>query len=1188
MKPSIKAVKLAIRGLPTGSEAYQHAYKATMERICSQDPDPQRLAKLALSWLTCARETLTLTELQYALAVEPGSCEFDENLPDIEALMSSYAGLVAFDEKSHIIRLVHYKTQHYLEKTWKLWFPNAHADIAETCLTYLSYNVFGELPENDDSDIDLWTKIYPLHNYSARNWSYHYREQSAPKDLVLWFLEKERNVSHALRELAYTEEGYDAGLEYVPKKNTGLHLTAYLGLESLTEELLHTIHPDVANDHLETPLALASRRGYEGTVRILLARGATVDSRDKDEQTPLFQVAHGNHETTVKTLLDWGADPGAEDKRGNKPFFQTTAFKHERICGLLLQRSQQALQLTPKNSLKSTLQLAARNGSLGIVKLILDSGGDPNCIAAEWSNKLLDAPVSLAAKNGHTTVVELLLSRISGSDLVQQLGQTALRLSAACGKRETVRLLISKVANLNETHLWSITALMNAIIEDHADIVELLLHHGACPNVTVPPGELIQYTKGSYGSTMLPKGQFRLRTHIEKLRNRSMDINTLSLAAEGGNKAIITCLVRHNAAPPVQGQGSLSWACQYGYYCLVETLLEEGAEPNWANSNLEAPIIEAAKNGNYEILDVLLRHGASAEASDLSGRTALSMAAELGYEEIVRRLLDFGVSGRQMDLTGQTPLSYAMDNGHESIFKLLAHHDHLTLLIPDIFGRTPLLFWAEFALEIPSAPHTLREFGLESPSNILAHEMKRVDKAISSMEDAACVQHVGKCLLWAINNGHREVATQLLRQGAGPNYQNSAGNTPLVLAAQKNDEFMNTSADCQEAVMWQAVHSGNEPVVSALLSMGISSDLTQRMLVKAAFSRDDHIITALLKSLDKPFTPDETSLSLIFLASWKGQDELLHFMLNHGAGPNTRMTAKLSCRHWDISWELNESETPLIVAARYGHGILVRCLLKHNADPALRNNENMTPLLIAIKGCHHEAAVALLERGFFCNSTGEKRTLFMESVKSGVTSAVLKLLDEGEVCVHMEDGSPLCWAAQGGHIEVVRLLLNAGANPNCKPTTGSLAGQTPLTLAVLSEKNAIIANSLLLAGADPDMQNDRGQTPLSLAAENGFMNATKVLLKHAATVDITDSNNRAPIFFATLNGYREAVKILLDHGSVAADLATVAKRTALLVAQDAGLQDIVAILNRESGPLNHDIKRKCGWMYKQVYITVVN
>ncbi|KAJ3951499.1 hypothetical protein N0V92_012088 [Colletotrichum tropicale] len=117
-KRSVKAIKDALRKLATGSSAYDSAYEEAMERIEGQLDEQKTLAKDALSWIVCARRPLETLELQHALAVERGTAELDrDNITELEDIVSVCAGLIAIDEESGIIRLVHYTTQEYFERT---------------------------------------------------------------------------------------------------------------------------------------------------------------------------------------------------------------------------------------------------------------------------------------------------------------------------------------------------------------------------------------------------------------------------------------------------------------------------------------------------------------------------------------------------------------------------------------------------------------------------------------------------------------------------------------------------------------------------------------------------------------------------------------------------------------------------------------------------------------------------------------------------------------------------------------------------------------------------------------------------------------------------------------------------------------------------------------------------------------
>ena len=146
-KSSPKAIRTALSRLNTGSNAYDYAYKDAMERIEHQGTEERDLAKKILSWITCAKRRLTIQELLHAVAVENGLSYLDEdNLSDMQYVVSVCAGLVAVDEESGIIRLVHYTTQEYFERTWQIWFPRAHRDIAIASLTYLLFDQFATGP----------------------------------------------------------------------------------------------------------------------------------------------------------------------------------------------------------------------------------------------------------------------------------------------------------------------------------------------------------------------------------------------------------------------------------------------------------------------------------------------------------------------------------------------------------------------------------------------------------------------------------------------------------------------------------------------------------------------------------------------------------------------------------------------------------------------------------------------------------------------------------------------------------------------------------------------------------------------------------------------------------------------------------------------------------------------------------
>lgn len=149
---------------------------------------------------------LTTVELQHALAVEIGWSEFDsDKIPALEDIVSACAGLVTVDEQSGIIRLVDYTTQEYFERAWTLWFPNAHLDIANTCIPYLSFDVFEVGFCSSDEEFEARLRQHPLYAYSAQNWGHHGRAQQVDEELSLNFLDNTGKISAAAQALIATK-----------------------------------------------------------------------------------------------------------------------------------------------------------------------------------------------------------------------------------------------------------------------------------------------------------------------------------------------------------------------------------------------------------------------------------------------------------------------------------------------------------------------------------------------------------------------------------------------------------------------------------------------------------------------------------------------------------------------------------------------------------------------------------------------------------------------------------------------------------------------------------------------------------------------------------------------------------------------------------------------------------------------
>jgi hypothetical protein len=353
-----------------------HAYKEAIERINGQKLGLKKLAMKVLSWITCTKRPLTTSELQHALATKVGKSELDRgDLPHIRDIVAVCLGLVTVDEESSIIRLVHYTTQEYFERTQNQWFSSAETDITKICVTYLSFSVFESGFCQTDYEFDNRLRSNPLYDYAAHNWGYHACAALAEVEpLITQLLESEAKVSSSSQAMM-ASRSYSDYSQSVPRQITGLHLAAYFGLKEAMITLLENGHDLNSKDSYgRTPLSYAAENGHEAVVKLLLEKGAELETKDKDYgQTPLSWAAENGHEAVVKLLLEKGAELETKSNNGRTPLSWAAARGHEAVVKLLLEKGAE-LETKDKDYGQTPLSWAAARGHEAVVKLLLEKG----------------------------------------------------------------------------------------------------------------------------------------------------------------------------------------------------------------------------------------------------------------------------------------------------------------------------------------------------------------------------------------------------------------------------------------------------------------------------------------------------------------------------------------------------------------------------------------------------------------------------------------------------------------------------------------------------------------------------------------------------------------------------------------------------------------------------------------------
>jgi hypothetical protein len=190
----------------------------------------------ALIWLTFARVHLPATALQYALAVKEDTTDITEDdLPNLEMIISLCMGLIGLEEESGTIRLVHETTQQYLENYFQKHKEDGDAEIADVCLRYFSFPAFSqEFP--DRKSVEEHMARYPLSEYATMYWFVHIRgdleKKFVPKILQTF---RDQGVRDSVQQIeAYSEYH----VFWNPKTYHLLHIAAQYGLAILCREIL--------------------------------------------------------------------------------------------------------------------------------------------------------------------------------------------------------------------------------------------------------------------------------------------------------------------------------------------------------------------------------------------------------------------------------------------------------------------------------------------------------------------------------------------------------------------------------------------------------------------------------------------------------------------------------------------------------------------------------------------------------------------------------------------------------------------------------------------------------------------------------------------------------------------------------------------------------------------------------------
>ncbi|XP_069670552.1 uncharacterized protein [Periplaneta americana] len=257
------------------------------------------------------------------------------------------------------------------------------------------------------------------------------------------------------------------------------------------------------SDH-RTPLFWAAVKGRLETVKMLVGKGANVNTDDACKQTPLYYAISGCHAEVVKFLIENGANVKVCDKDGDSVIFT-----------------------------------ALLSGNLDILRLLIDKGAD-----VDACNKLSKSLIFTAVERDNVDIVRLLIGKGANVNACNMYGENPVFSAVEEGNVDIVRLLIDNGADVNACNVYGESPIFTAVEEGNVDIVRLLVDKGADVNACNKDGESPVFAAVEGGNVEI------VRLLVDKgadvtARNMYGD-SPLSIAERKGNLEIVSVLKRKN------------------------------------------------------------------------------------------------------------------------------------------------------------------------------------------------------------------------------------------------------------------------------------------------------------------------------------------------------------------------------------------------------------------------------------------------------------------------------------------------------------------------------------------------------------------------------------------------------------------------------------------------------------------
>lgn len=541
------------------------------------------------------------------------------------------------------------------------------------------------------------------------------------------------------------------------------------------------------------------------------------------------------------------------------------------------------------------------------------------------------------------------------------------------------------------------------------------------------------------GARLIAAVERKDTTLVDSLLQLRLEMNLspkrrASLAAVRSTEPVLVQRVypSDTAKDGIDGKVSpLMMAAAGNQVAIAEYLLEQGADPNYADENGTTALIIATEHADGRLARLLLERGAKAELTEHHGRSALhgavvasndslvhllvqagcpletpfdpyapraplTLAADTGDLVLVKYLVDAGANVNTVTVSGYTPLKCAVYEGHDEV---------VSYLLSKGATNTIAGYRGESALDAAIGSGNVRIASL-----LLKHGADVDRRALFS----------SSAVMRAAQSGHTEMIRFLARRGANVNERDGFLGSPLRMALQE----------------------GHTETALELLRLGARPD--SEALEQAMACGDPRVLKRFSGMVSGASLKGERGQKLYWQAITSGNEYLRKLLRSRGV----RFRLKP-----DDEEARDEAQQALNFAAKHNCVECIQELIAGGLDP---NHESFfgLPLNDAAVEASVEAARALVKAGADVNGMedvndrGRGETALSDAILSGNhddearrLAFVKELVTLGaDVNAINDDGNPPLYdAARTNNIDVTRVLLDAGADVAVRTDDSSTA-----------------------------------------------------------------------------------------------------------------------------------------------------